>query len=76
MMVNRGELSNDGVRRIFELVESEHMADLRRRLVIGWKLPRRLWMYGAAAARYPILGIADTEPIPSPGFDRLVLAYE
>ena len=76
VMENRGELSNDGVRRIFELVESEHMADLRRRLVIGWKLPRRWWMYGAAAARYPILGIADTEPIPFPGFDRLVLAYE
>jgi len=76
VMENRGELSNDGVRRIFELVESEHMADLGRRLVIGWKLPRRWWMYGAAAARYPILGIADAEPIPFPGFDRLVLAYE
>jgi hypothetical protein len=76
VMENRGELSNDGVRRIFELVESEHLADLRRRLVIGWKLPRRWWMYAAAAARYPIMGIADSEPIPFPGFDRLVLPHE
>lgn len=75
VMENRGELSNDGARRVFDLVESEHMADLRRRLVIGWKLPRRWWMYGAAAASYPIVGIADAEPIPFPGFDGLVLPY-
>lgn len=76
VMVNRGELTNDGVRRVFDLVESEHMADLRGRLVIGWKLPRRWWMYGAAAAPYPVTGIADAEPIPFPGFDRLVLGHD
>lgn len=75
VMENRGELSNDGVRRVFDLVESDHMADLRRRLVIGWSSPRRWWMYGAAAAKYPVVGIGDAEPIPFPGFDRLVLTY-
>lgn len=72
---NRGELSNDGVRRIFDLVEVEHMADLRSRLVIGWSSPRRWWMYGPTASRYPVMGIADAEPIPFPGFDRLILNY-
>src|SRR6188474_2480336 len=33
---NRGELDNDGVRRSFDLVVSDHLADLRNRLVIGW----------------------------------------
>lgn len=41
VMENRGELSNDGVRRVFDLVEVEHLADLRGRLVIGWSSPRR-----------------------------------
>ena len=40
VLENRGEVSNDGLRCIFDLVESEHMADLRSRLVIGWKSPR------------------------------------
>lgn len=75
VMENRGEVSNDGVRRVFDLVESESMADLGRRLVIGWRLPRRWWMYGAAAASYPVMEIADAEPIPFPGFDRLILDY-
>lgn len=75
VMENRGEISNDGVRRVFDLVESDFMTDLRRRLVIGWTLPRRWWMYGAAAAIYPVVEIADAEPIPFPGFDRLVLDY-
>lgn len=32
---NRGEISNDGSLRTFDLVVSERMADLRNRLVIG-----------------------------------------
>ena len=31
---NRGEVANDGVRRIFDMVVSEHMVDLRGRLVV------------------------------------------
>lgn len=75
VMENRGELSNDGERRVFDLVEAEHMVDLRRRLVVGWRSPRRWWMYGSTAASYPVVGIADAEPIPFPGFDRLMLDY-
>ncbi|GAA4382554.1 GIY-YIG nuclease family protein [Agromyces bauzanensis] len=72
---NRGEVSNDGVRRIFDVVESEQMADLRNRLVIGWRSPRTWWMRASTAASYPVVGIADAEPVPFPGFDRLVLEY-
>lgn len=72
---NRGEISNDGLRRTFDMVESEHMADLRNRLVIGWRSPRSWWMRASTAASYPVMGIADAEPVPFPGFDRLVLDH-
>jgi len=51
------------------------MADLRNRLVIGWQSPRTWRMSAATAARYPVVGIADAEPIPFPGFDRLILNH-
>lgn len=72
---NHGELEGDGVLRRFEIAESEHMAELRNRLVIGWRSPRTWWMRGVTAASYPVSGIADAEPIPFPGFDKLVLSY-
>lgn len=72
---NRGEISTDGVRRVFDLVPSEHMEDLRNRLVIGWRSPRTWRMRATTAANYPVNGIADAEPIPFPGFDRLVLSH-
>ncbi|MFC0680329.1 GIY-YIG nuclease family protein [Lysobacter korlensis] len=72
---NRGEVASDGILRTFDVVQSEHMADLRGRLVIGWKSPRTWRMSGTAAAKYPVMGIADAEPIPFPGFDRLVLSH-
>ena len=55
--------------------ETDHMADLRNRLVIGWQSPRTWRMSAATAARYPVVGIADAEPIPFPGFDRLILNH-
>ncbi|WP_433718672.1 GIY-YIG nuclease family protein [Microbacterium laevaniformans] len=75
VLENRGEVSNDGVLRRFDTVRTEHMAGLQGRLVIGWRAPRSWWMRGATAATYPVDSIADAEPIPFPGFDRLVLAY-
>ena len=72
---NRGEISNDGSLRTFDLVVSEHMAELRNRLVIGWRSPRTWRLSGPTAAAYPVLEIADAEPIPFPGFDRLALDY-
>lgn len=72
---NRGEISNNGIIRTFDTVETEHMADLRNRLVIGWNSPRTWKMNAMTAARYPVMGIADAEPVPFPGFDRLVLNY-
>ena len=75
VLENHGELSNDGLRRTFDLVESEHMVGLRNRLVIGWKSPRTWWMRASTAASYPVMGIADAEPVPFPGFDRLVLDH-
>ncbi|GAA3662891.1 GIY-YIG nuclease family protein [Microbacterium marinilacus] len=70
---NRGEISNDGMLRTFDLVVSEHLADLRNRLVIGWRSPRTWRLNGPTAGRYPVMEIADAQPVPFPGFDRLVL---
>lgn len=72
---NRGEVSRDEIRRTFDIAETEHMEDLRGRLVIGWKSPRTWRMNATTAASYPVVGIADAEPIPFPGFDRLVLSH-
>ena len=72
---NRGELSNDGTLRTFDLAVSEHMTALRNRLVIGWRSPRTWRLNGPTAAAYPVMEIADAEPVPFPGFDRLVLNY-
>lgn len=75
VLENHGEIDNDGVRRIFELTQSEIMADLRGRLVIGWTAPRSWWMRARTASTYPVTGIADAEPIPFPGFDELILDH-
>lgn len=72
---NHGEVANNGVIRTFDVAESEHMADLRNRLVIGWRSPRTWRMNATTAASYPVIGIADAKPVPFPGFDRLVLSH-
>lgn len=72
---NRGEVSKDGALRTFDLVASEHLADLRNRLVIGWRSPRTWRLNGPTAAGYPVMEIADAQPVPFPGFDRLVLDH-
>lgn len=72
---NRGEASNDGSLRTFELVETDHLADLRNRLVIGWRSPRTWRLNGPTAAGYPVIEIADAQPVPFPGFDRLTLEH-
>ncbi|MGV1035032.1 MAG: GIY-YIG nuclease family protein [Microbacteriaceae bacterium] len=75
VLENRGEQSNDGVRRVFDLVDSRKMFSLRDRLVIGWKAPRSWWMHGYTAAPYALLEIADAKPMPFPGYNWLRLDY-
>ncbi len=75
VLENRGEISNDGALRSFDLVVSEKLADLRNRLVIGWRSPRAWRLNGPTAAGYPVMEIADAQPLPFPGFDRLVLDH-
>ena len=75
VLENHGEASNDGSRRVFHLVESERMADLKNRLVIGWRSPRAWRISATTAARYPVMEISEAQPVPFPGFDRLVLDY-
>ncbi|MEV7961774.1 GIY-YIG nuclease family protein [Oerskovia paurometabola] len=75
VLEDRGEIANDGVLRTFDLVVSEYLADLRSRLVIGWRSPRTWRLNGATAAGYPVMEIADAQPVPFPGFDRLVLDH-
>ncbi len=70
---NRGEVSNDGTLRTFDLISSDHIADLRNRLVIGWRSPRTWRLNDPTAAGYPVMEIAHLQPVPFPGFDRLVL---
>lgn len=72
---NRGEISNDGARRTFDLVVTDHLSELRNRLVLGWRSPRTWRLNGPTAAAYPVMEIADAQPTPFPGFDRLVLDY-
>ncbi|SDR92851.1 GIY-YIG catalytic domain-containing protein [Paraoerskovia marina] len=72
---HRGETANDGLRRTFDLVQSDHMQDLRERLVIGWRSPRTWRLNGPTAAGYPVVEIADSQPVPFPGFDRLILDH-
>lgn len=72
---NHGESERDGDLRVFNLVVSDHLAELRNRLVIGWRSPRTWRLNGSTAAGYPVMEIADAEPVPFPGFDRLILNY-
>lgn len=72
---NRGEIPNDGSARTFDLAVSDRMEDLRNRLVIGWRSPRTWRLTGPTAAGYPVLEIADAQPVPFPGFDWLVLDH-
>lgn len=76
VLQNRGELSSDDERlRLFDLALSEQLSDLRNRLVIGWRSPRTWRINATTAAGYPVMEIADAEPIPFPGFDALVLDH-
>lgn len=72
---NRGEISNDGTLRTFDLVLTEHLTDLRSRLVVGWRSPRTWRLNGPTAAQYPVAEIVDAHPVPFPGFDRLILTH-
>jgi hypothetical protein len=75
VLENQGEIGTDGVERTFDLVVSDHLADLRDRLVVGWRSPRTWRLTGPTAAGYPVAEIADAQPVPFPGFDRLVLDH-
>ncbi len=75
VLLNHGETSHDGVRRTFDLQPSELMGDLRNRLVIGWRSPRTWRVNATTAAAYPVMEIADAEPVRFPGFDALTLDY-
>src|SRR5690625_1495691 len=75
VLENRGEVNNDGARRTFDLVATDHLADLSGRLVIGWRSPRAWRLNGPTAATYPVLEVADAQPVPFPGFDWLVLEH-
>ena len=75
VVVNNGETSNDGSLRTFDLVPSEQLIDLNNRLVIGWRSPRTWRINATTAASYPVVEIADAEPVPFPGFDELVLDH-
>lgn len=72
---NHGQETSDGNDRTFRLTLRPEMSDLRDRLVISWPAPRRWVVRGSTSAAYPVLEIADAQPIPFPGFDALILSH-
>lgn len=72
---NHGEIAHDERRRIFDLKPTAALADLGDRLVIGWRSPRTWRINATTAARYPVMEIADAQPVRFPGFDALTLDY-
>jgi len=75
VLTNHGETSNNGALRTFDPTLNEQLADLRSRLVIGWRSPRTWRINSTTASDYPVMEIAHAEPLPFPGFDRLTLDY-
>lgn len=75
VVLNHGETFNDGHRRTFALERSDLLSDLRSRLVIDWRSPRRWALKATTAGRYQVMEIADAEPVRFPGFDVLTLDY-
>lgn len=75
VLANQGEVSGNPLVRTFELAHSEELSDLNNRLVVGWRSPRTWCIRATTAAEYPVVEIADAEPVPFPGFDRLILDY-
>lgn len=75
VLSNHGEIVSDGLRRTFDLERTDLMADLRNRLVIGWRSPRTWRINATTAAAYPVMEIADAQPVRFPGFDALTLDY-
>jgi hypothetical protein len=73
---NHGETFGKPGVRTFELVRSGALSDLNDRLVIGWRSPRAWQVRATTAAEYPVVEIADSEPVPFPGFDQLILDYQ
>ncbi|MBB2985210.1 GIY-YIG nuclease family protein [Terracoccus luteus] len=72
---NHGEVGVEGVRRRFAVSRSQRMQDLTNRLVIGWRSPRTWRLSASTAGSYPVVEIADSQPIPFPGFDALTLEH-
>ena len=61
VLQNRGEVSNDGNLRTFDLEVTDQLLDLRNRLVISWRAPRSWRLHGTTAANYPVVEIADRD---------------
>lgn len=75
VLTNHGETTADATLRTFDLTQNDQMADLKNRLVLGWRSPRTWRTNATTAAGYPVMEIADAEPVPFPGFDKLILSY-
>lgn len=75
---NRGEVAAEqtSTLRHFDLHESALLSSLRNRLVVEWSKDAINWAKsGRAAARFPVIEIADPEVVPFPGFDRVLITY-
>lgn len=58
------------------LRDGDREEDLENRLVLRWRSPRTWRIKASTAAAYPVMEIADSQPIRFPGFDALTLDYD
>lgn len=75
VLANHGEIERGETTRTFDLSVTDEMADLRDRLVIGWRSPRTWRVNATTAAAYQVMEIADAQPIRFPGFDAIILDH-
>ncbi|WP_138945654.1 GIY-YIG nuclease family protein [Plantibacter sp. M259] len=71
----RGEVGRNDKIRWFDVAQTAHLAELRGRLVVGWRSPRTWRIHGTTAAPYSVKEIADLAPEAFPGFDRLIIGF-
>lgn len=63
--------------RFFDLRPSNLLSALQDRLVVEWSRDAVNWAkLGTAAARFPIIEIADPAAVPFPGFDKLLISFD
>ncbi|BDZ61113.1 hypothetical protein Lsed01_02493 [Demequina sediminis] len=66
----------NAIDRFYNLVKSDLLAKLDRRLVVEWSQDFINWVKpGVSASSFPVVEISDPDAVPFPGFDRVAVTY-